>query len=231
MRTGLLLLAVGCNFAASTKMDGFDSAANSGAGADEEPEEDTAEEEEDEPDPLDVDDDDDGYTENQGDCNDEDDDVFPGAEDVCDGTDNDCDDEVDEDALDAYEPNDDTRAPLGTVGDDPLIVEASLHSEDDVDLFQYTIDDGWIDLVLGIRVVLSGFTSDIAYKLVVTEISSGMKQETFKEVGADELVLEFDDSIFGSESGDYEVRISTMSGHGCEHPYTLTVSENSFLPW
>jgi len=41
--------------------------------------------------PEDVDDDEDGFTENQGDCNDNDDGIYPGAEDVCgDGIDQDC---------------------------------------------------------------------------------------------------------------------------------------------
>jgi hypothetical protein len=43
-------------------------------------------------DPNDIDDDKDGYTENQGDCDDTDDTVYPGAEEVCgDGIDQDCD--------------------------------------------------------------------------------------------------------------------------------------------
>ena len=45
-----------------------------------------------EADPLDTDDDGDGFTENEGDCNDEDGRVYPGAEDIYgDGLDTDCD--------------------------------------------------------------------------------------------------------------------------------------------
>jgi hypothetical protein len=44
----------------------------------------------------DVDDDGDGFTENGGDCDDLRDDVFPGATEVCDGVDQDCDVDIDE---------------------------------------------------------------------------------------------------------------------------------------
>ena len=54
-----------------------------------------------EPDPLDVDDDGDGFTENEGDCDDANDAVYPGAaDDTQDGLDNDCDGDVDEDYSD-----------------------------------------------------------------------------------------------------------------------------------
>ena len=46
--------------------------------------------------PADVDDDGDGYSENQGDCNDRNADIFPGAIEICDSLDNDCDGSVDE---------------------------------------------------------------------------------------------------------------------------------------
>ncbi|RJQ15337.1 MAG: hypothetical protein C4560_10850 [Nitrospiraceae bacterium] len=47
-------------------------------------------------DPPDMDNDGDGYTEIQGDCNDNNDSVYPGALEVCDGIDNNCDGQTDE---------------------------------------------------------------------------------------------------------------------------------------
>ena len=52
-------------------------------------------------DPRDLDSDGDGFTPNQGDCDDSDDTVYPGAPEVCDGKDNDCDGLVDGDDPDA----------------------------------------------------------------------------------------------------------------------------------
>jgi len=48
-------------------------------------------------DPLDIDDDEDGYSENAGDCDDQNDAIHPAAAEVCDEVDNDCDGTTDED--------------------------------------------------------------------------------------------------------------------------------------
>ena len=49
-----------------------------------------------EPDPLDVDDDGDGQTENQGDCDDTNADIYAEAEETCDGVDNNCNNQTNE---------------------------------------------------------------------------------------------------------------------------------------
>jgi hypothetical protein len=64
--------------------------------------------------PVGMDADGDGYGADQGDCNDADGAVHPGALDVCDGLDNDCDGEVDEDPDRSRRL---PRAPGGRAGD------------------------------------------------------------------------------------------------------------------
>ena len=230
MRKLLLFLATGCNFDASSKVDANDTAAGSAL---EDAETDDTEEGTDEPevDPLTVDNDDDGYTENQGDCDDTNAEVFPGAEDVCDGISNDCDDDIDEDALDDFEPNDTVHWSLGVVESDPISLEAFLHSESDIDRFDYTVEDGLVDLVVGIQVRLTGLSSDITYRMTIIESESGTKVfDEFNEAGDEELVYEHNDTVFGNESGVYQIRIKTLAGFGCETPYTLTIVEDNFLP-
>ena len=51
-------------------------------------------------DPLDIDDDGDGLSENEGDCDDDNADLYPGAEEVCDDIDNNCDGEIDNNPID-----------------------------------------------------------------------------------------------------------------------------------
>ncbi len=65
---------------------------------------DTAPPEDTQPDVIDVDED--GYPEDE-DCNDRDASINPGAEEVCDGVDNDCDDAIDEDLLTTWYPDED----------------------------------------------------------------------------------------------------------------------------
>ncbi len=230
MRKLLLCLMTGCNFAASSKVETEDTATEL---TEEGTEAADTDEDTDDPetDPLTIDDDEDGFTENQGDCDDASAEVFPGAEDVCDGISNDCDEEIDEDAIDDFEPNDTVHWSLGVIESDPISLEGFLHSEDDIDRFDFIINDGLVDLVVGINVRLSGFNNDIVYRMTIVESESGAKVfDEFKEEGDEELVYEHNDTVFGNESGTYQIRIKTLAGFGCDSPYTLAITENNFLP-
>ena len=56
-----------------------------------------------------IDDDGDGFSEFDGDCNDQDSRIHPEMEEICDGDDNNCNDEIDEGAVDGimWYPDDD----------------------------------------------------------------------------------------------------------------------------
>jgi len=76
-----------------------------------------------------------GYTRAGGDCDDDDPDSFPGADEFCDGLDQDCDDTVDEEALDA------STWYLDADGDDHGVADETTLSCDDPRGWAATTDD------------------------------------------------------------------------------------------
>ena len=91
------------------------------------------------------DEDGDGYTVDQGDCDDEDPAIHPGVDsDGCDGVDNDCDGQTDEDFEgDEYEPNDSRGYYLGTMKSEAeLLLFGYLHPDSDEDRFRFWVEDG-----------------------------------------------------------------------------------------
>ena len=116
-------------------------------------------------DPNDIDNDGDGFTPNQGDCDDSDYDINPGAYDICDDKDNNCDGGVNEPWADTYEsdgygnptPNDtfdvasylgEIDNELGPIFSDQLVVSGlTLNHVGDTDWFSFFADDDWFDPV------------------------------------------------------------------------------------
>lgn len=177
------------------------------------------------PDPERTDDDLDGYTEAEGDCDDEDADVRPGLPDVCDGVDNDCDEQVDEEAReeDPFEPNDSIAHELGdldAVGS--FEVDAFLHDEDDVDRYRFLYTDSLIDLDT-LTVELTNFTGDITYKMKIVALESG--EEVFEDFStpSDDALSFTLESALGSDSGSFEIVISSLGGAGCTTPYRINI--------
>ena len=221
----LLLSLLACDFNASTKMRGADTAS---FGTDESPSDegdsdpdDTGEFVEDEADPADIDDDRDGYTENQGDCDDGNEDIAPDLSDECNGIDDNCDGDTDEDAVDEYEPNDLVDFELGDI-DGSFEITSFLESEDDVDRFSFVYSDSVID-VDNLSVTLSGFTGGITYKLVVVNVDTGDKIfEDFNTTSDDSIEFTLDGG-WGSDSGEYRAKVSSLGGSGCTDPYRLEI--------
>ena len=226
VRLCLLLTLVGCSFKAAG-VDGevasVPDAADTGIGL-----EDTGVspgDGETPPDPERTDDDLDGYTEAEGDCNDDDDTVRPGLPDSCDGVDNDCDDEIDEDARaeDPFEPNDSVAHELGdldAVGS--FEVDAFLHDEDDVDRFEFVYTDSLIDLDT-LTVELTNFTGDITYKMKIVAVES--EDEVFEgfSTPSDDALRFTLESGLGSDSATFRVTISSLGGADCTTPYRLNI--------
>ena len=224
MITWLVLIVGGCDFKASTAVENADSGMWN-AGLDGASDDDGEADEGDPVDPVDpeeTDDDRDGYSEVNGDCDDDNPDIAPGVADICDGADNDCDDEIDEDAEgDTYEPNDAVDYLLGEV-DDTFEVTAWLDDDTDIDRYRFIYSDSWVDFD-GLTVALVGLDGTITYKMSVIDVMT--EEELFNAFNTaedTELVFELETG-FGSDSGQFRVVVSSLDGGACSNPYTLEI--------
>jgi hypothetical protein len=213
----IALFSVGCSFEASTKLE-IDTGNDTETGA-----QDTGSTS------IEVtDNDEDGFSVEAGDCDDDNSSVYPGAVDVCDGLDNDCDLETDEDAAadDQWEPNDDTAYELGKIHEDEsYAVSGFLHNDDDLDKFRFTLEDGWEDFK--VTATLSNIPSDSTYMITFERIDSGDEEapgHMSQEFGSGEVSVEFLDSFdFSDQSGTYEVWVESISGADCGRSYLLSI--------
>ena len=224
----LLALALACEFSAPSgaliKDTGYDLGDDTTTGDDSG--DDTTAEPEEEVDPLTTDDDGDGFSEEQGDCDDTTATIAPDIPDYCDGVDEDCDDEIDEDAADedSYEPNGDgdDASDLGSINDDPVqAIQAALHNDDDVDRYVFSFEDGSWDWSFTINIALSSIPDGASYGLRVEHIDSG--EVLYQSVGDAELVATIEDSWFYEDGGDYEVIVWAESGADCGSRYLLSL--------
>ena len=172
-------------------------------------------------DPLSTDDDGDGYSEVGGDCDDSDPTLAPGREDGCDGRDEDCDGEVDEDAAgDAYEPNDSAATALGDASDGPYQIVATLHDDDDRDVYSFELaDDAWS--IFELEIVLSAIPSGARWGLQVDNTTTG--EAWYAETGEDSLSLVAGDQLLHDDGGSWEVLIWSADGASCTESYLLSV--------
>ena len=221
----VVLLALGCGFDASGQLVDSGLSDPTPVVDSEEPPVDS-----DEPvDPWTTDDDHDGWSEEKGDCDDEDSAISPDADDVCNDVDDDCDGELNEDAVDddPYEPNDTTAAQLGALEDqDTHEIAAFLHNDADDDTFSFYVDDVWSGDEFPVTITLSNIPSDATYKLSLERVESdgdgelGVIDEEFG-TGSLEIVLE--DSSGPEDGGVYEVTVGAIANADCGKAYLLTI--------
>lgn len=175
-------------------------------------------------DPDQVDDDADGWTEAEGDCDDADPGVNPGQRDDCDGHDTDCDGQRDEDAVDDddTEPNDPGAHTLGDLDEDPeLQALASLHNDDDIDRFRFSLDDsGWSLFTLSVSV--SNIPSGASYRVTLEHLDLGLVY--LDQVGDGTISTSVDDTAWQEDSGTWELTVSSEGGADCGSDYLVTVA-------
>jgi hypothetical protein len=221
---------VACDFSAATATfsDSADTAAATQADTDTDTDADSDSDTDSDTDTKDADGD--GYDWDDGDCNDDDPQVHPGAVDSCDGADTDCDGQIDEAASDAdpYEPNDISGSYLGTLEDSDISVSGLLHNNQDVDRFEFDFTDEYFDFFT-IRVVLSNIPDDGNYRLTLNRLATdgdlalGEVDQAFSTGGSIEFNLE--DEIGPDEGGTYEAVVEAIANADCERTYLLTVEK------
>lgn len=170
----------------------------------------------------------DEWTAEEGDCDDLDSAVNPGATDTCDGRDSDCDGEVDEDFDgDAWEPNDAQASDLGGLEEEEhRLVFGNVFGDADVDRFDVRVDDDdwtWFSL----EAWLYGVPADADYALEIRWVEDGDGQDRGIVATADASgdggyeVADWGGDATEDVSGRYEISVWSTSGSGCASPYTL----------
>jgi len=191
----------------------------------------------------------DGWTPTEGDCDDADASVSPGATEACDLIDNDCDGDINEDLGDGYEPNDSSATDLGSMdGDgyclyymgyisgsaDIQTVSGTVHSPDDVDVFSFDTDDDYFDCLdesgYGIQISLTSIASGHDYALELYYVDGGdtLVASSDASGNASEYVDYTGTYGFDSDTDDggvYEVVVSPTTGsdYGCSDSYQLEI--------
>ncbi len=177
------------------------------------------------------DEDNDGYTTEQGDCDDHNPDVYPGAEDLCDPFDNDCDGRLNEDSVgyDMFEPNDNNPFDLGDLTGSLDTVDSFIHEPDDEDHFTFYVYDGWadwFDIVLDLSGVPQGVDLGLELYLVddVDHNYVGLVASSDDGGPGDPEYIDYDGSYWGDDTGTYEIVIYSESGYDCDDAYVIIVS-------
>lgn len=182
-------------------------------------------------DPLDRDDDGDGWTENEGDCDDDDPTVSPGASDVCDEVDNDCSGAVNESWYDGYERNETISAPydcgevdasLGWSNSTLSLSGLTFSDPTDEDWFTWNADDEWYDNIT-ITIAVTGLPAAGTY---VAELHDESGVIVASDSGPTSLTISYEGDVFETDEDVWTLRIYALTwpARSCSTAYTLRVA-------
>jgi len=172
----------------------------------------------------------DGYSVAEGDCDDGNDAIYPGAEDVCDDWDNDCDGRLNEDSIgyDSYEPNDDEGYDLGDLTEQTEIINSFLHAPGDDDHFLFYVEDGLLDwFYIDLSAISVPDEVDIRLELwLVDDVDHnyvGLLDTMDAHGPGGEESMSFDGAGGHDDSGTYELRVNADTGYDCAVPYSVEI--------
>lgn len=181
-------------------------------------------------DPLGRDDDGDGWSENAGDCEDDDPRVNPDATDLCDDLDNDCSGEVNDGDWDTYERNEsrgtaydlgEVDASFGWSNSTLTLSGLTMSDETDEDWFTWEADDEIWDNV-SITVSATGLPARGNYVIELYDEGGSLVDSAS---GSSALSVSYSGDVFDDDEDGWSVRVyaSSWPSSSCSSTFTLTI--------
>ena len=179
----------------------------------------------------------DGYTVGDGDCDDHDPTVNPGAFDECDALDNDCDGRTNDDvtATDMYETWTSAPHDLGSLTGsyDTYFVYAQHEGDEDRYLFfvEDVADVEADEFYIEIYAEFIPATVDLSLTLYLDDGVQGqnvlLDTADDEPDGGNEAII-YDGTNFMDESGTYELIVNAESGYDCDTPYPILIGASYY---
>ncbi|MED5370358.1 MAG: Ig-like domain-containing protein [Myxococcota bacterium] len=182
-------------------------------------------------DPDNYDNDGDGYTENMGDCDDGNPKVSPGEAEVCDGVDQDCDGDNNEDWWDSYEENESQAGAydFGEVdgllwsGDSLSVSGLTMSGPGDEDWFVFDVGDNLFESAY-FTVQITSLPASGAWVAELYDLDNGSVLYTSASVSGGGVLRLTKPKEWGTDS-DWALRIypSSWVTKGCSQTYSLRI--------